>query len=827
MAGGRDEGLKSFEIPLDGKLRTADDSVTIGRNFKSLINLRYGDFNLKGIGGMSKINTTALTTYLKIRNGIHFKKGQPEEDHIVVQAYNADLTASQVLENTTIPPTAGDFSGTALHTDSSGAKDGRFSQAPGGSMAYCNGVDTMIWSGDESPIGSFLNYEDSDDTQYHNFTEPLMNTLQAVPHIAVLVNENSKCSIYLGTTRPIAGIKFYVKTANTATATTAVKYWSGSAWTSVSNFSDGTLVSGKTLAQTGSMTFDSTISVAKPRIIEQQVLYWYQIQTSANLAGSPTLYYVTVDKPFQTVKDVWDGADRYIAAAFLLFDGGLYDVVIDVYKRDYNESIGSTFAQLNNATTSDIFHLGFVDRVNGFYLGVRARNDNTANLSVEYWNGSTWTAVSNLIDKTSTSGKTFNKSGIVSWNQISAGVESKRTMSGGMPLYYYRVKWSATLSIIVHLDYIYGVPTPKDIRGYSFPFYSRNRLWLCDNTDNYRNSAICSAASAPDVWNGADTITLYFGDEKPLTAAVDLYSRLGSSIYDIALFFKESELWGLTGDNPNNFIQYRVSSKIGCVAPKTLHTTTVATPDGNSRPIAIWQGADGIYMFDNSSIIPIHEDIKNLFDKRDTSVTINADKIAASVGFIDEQNKEYHWLFASGNSTTLNKEFVFDLRRLRWYEIDRGTGKALQFGMTVYGTDGLSYNYGTIDTGYMERLESGNGFDGTAIAHTLEFGDFPFHENEATIESMIRKVRLLMVAKSTTDQVVAVTHYGDTATTGTSFTLSPADSSHRVAQPMHSDRLGPCTFHRFKFTISTDDEIVGFEPLALVGFYKIIRKSTL
>src|SRR3990172_2045482 len=53
-----DTEFLSREIPLTGKLYTAEDSLTIGENFKVLKNLRYTDANLKGIKGMSKVNTT-------------------------------------------------------------------------------------------------------------------------------------------------------------------------------------------------------------------------------------------------------------------------------------------------------------------------------------------------------------------------------------------------------------------------------------------------------------------------------------------------------------------------------------------------------------------------------------------------------------------------------------------------------------------------------------------------------------------------------------------------------------------------------------------------
>ncbi len=94
-----DSRKKHLEIPLNGKLQTAEPSV-IGMNFRTLTNMRYTDTHIKGIGGNTKVSATALTTYLKVRNAHHFRKVQPSETHLLVQAYNTGLTASQVLDYT-------------------------------------------------------------------------------------------------------------------------------------------------------------------------------------------------------------------------------------------------------------------------------------------------------------------------------------------------------------------------------------------------------------------------------------------------------------------------------------------------------------------------------------------------------------------------------------------------------------------------------------------------------------------------------------------------------------------------------------------------------
>jgi len=145
------------EIPLNGKLITALDPAIVGTNFQTLKNLRYTEANVKAVDGMTKINSSVMdATYLKTRNGFHFVKEQPAESHVMVQAENAGETASAVLQNETAIPGTGNFTATDVHTDDSSAGLGRFSNAPRGSMAYCNGEESMVWSGDEGEIASFI-----------------------------------------------------------------------------------------------------------------------------------------------------------------------------------------------------------------------------------------------------------------------------------------------------------------------------------------------------------------------------------------------------------------------------------------------------------------------------------------------------------------------------------------------------------------------------------------------------------------------------------------------------------------------------------------------
>jgi hypothetical protein len=221
-------------------------------------------------------------------------------------------------------------------------------------------------------------------------------------------------------------------------------------------------------------------------------------------------------------------------------------------------------------------------------------------------------------------------------------------------------------------------------------------------------------------------------------------------------------------------------------------------------------------MSDGRAPIPIHHDIKKYFDRNDASC-INLTKIGDSIGFVDSVNQEYHWLFASGSSTTLDKELVYDIKRNKWFDIDRGTGMDLQYGLSVEDTDGNQYTYGFIDTGYMERLEYGNTFDGNSIVSTFQLGDFaPLGLSYAT---QLDHLKLISVIPTTATDDVTCTHYTDTSSTGTDYTLDVSTTGYRLSKPAFDSKLQSEIYHSLKFTKTTDDEASGFKPIAVVATF--------
>lgn len=1038
------------DIPLNGKLITADPA-TIGTNFRTLTNMEYTDTHVRGIRGMTKINSSALTTYLKVRNAFHYYKAQPQESHLMVQAYNDGLTASRILQNTTAIPNTGNFSATPLWTDSAGAGQGFFSDAPNGQVAYCNGVDACLWSGDEDSIARFVNFN-PDQSFWYDFTDKVNNTLtdsaniatlkrvaasigastKALYHLdnavtdssgnghtltnsnvtfsnsdyvfgthsAVFNGTNAELSIldhadfdlsggtftidarikvtslaannpiyYQNTTNnddsfkfyvdtngalhlliiaaavtvvelvtpnntisvntwyhvalvesgdnyyifagPTAGtasllayttdvsraanytgtvhfgyglvgvgagstewysgkmdeirisnaaiwttsyqvplsaygsttqtfvwvasrrkadaFKFYVGTANTASGTVTGYEWNGSGLAALSSVTDGTSSAGKTLAQTGSISFTSTVSTSKLKMIREVIAFYY-LFVFDSIDDNVTVTHCTASQPMQQIVDIWDGVKRDVSK-FYKYTTTYTDLTTNVLRKEYEASTTYTYAQIGSLATDQCLYCQSAERLQGLFFDLpdSLYVNTTANtvILIDYYNGQSWVSVGAIEDGTSTGAISIKQPGSVTWQQQEDNIEFPTVINNNMLEYYsYRIRFSQALSADVRIDYISGIPASKTIGNYKFSINAQGRLLLCSEMSENKNKITCSGKNLPDVYNGFDSADVFIGDKNELTCGAELFSNFGSSLYSIILLFKDNETWIITGQDidswgTNTFI---ISSSIGCPAPLTLKTINLAADPGGgiNRSLAIWQGANGIFMSDGRAPVPIHNDIKEFFDPT-YSRYINRSKIGDSVSWVDTLDMKWHWKFASGASTTLNEELVYDIKRNKWFEIDRGTGKSLQCGVEVYDTDGNTYTYGFLDTGYCERLNYGTTFDGNDITHTMWFGDILLND-KLSIVSRIKRIKTIMAAKTVTTNTLAITHYGDTRTAGQSYTGSVAAAGQRIAISTMPVNYGDFLFHSLKYVMVTNNETIGFEPLAVSIFYENIME---
>lgn len=1083
----KDNELVPYQLNLTGRLIQSVDAtqlafvdnanVPVVNGFTELKNIKYTDNGIRGVaGGMTKVNTTALTSHPKIRNMHYFKKIEPAETHLLVHAKNTAETEAKVFENKTTIGSQGDFEATALHTDASGAGKGRFSSAPDEHICYCNGVETMVYGGDEARIASFA-ITDSGNTFEYDYTEKVQNTLtdannvatvypatagasplalyhldtdftdatgnhnataignaqistakakfgagsalfdgtgdwltipdhadfdlsggvwtidmwvnigsgtigtaqglysQGTPgsdndyiaitltdlgalqlsiyaagvevvnlttaifvllpyfdtfaHIEVcsgpgasntdyrifvngvqkaFVNDAQKpadygglvyigarnkgdttdipltgnldeirvvketshtadfvpnttaydvagavtSSIRIGNTMPLSGFKLTIGTANTDTSTMSVFYWSGSSWAPVTNFVDGTASGGITLATTGTVTFDSTESVVKQTVINQSIGYYY-LATISSVSTGTTISNATVKVPFQPIQDMWNGELRTINSCMLFEDSINKDNTINVVKDEFtwdsttNGNIATYMTMTSLAAGTEYLMVGFVERQQGINCKIIPNGGNTTAgtiVAVDYWDGDEWVSVGIVNDGTIENDISFVKSGFITWTPLAENVEFKREVNNELPLYYYKLSWSKAFSTGrdgngVLCYYIGGIPVQRLLDTYRFSLHAQNRLWLFSNQTNDKKEAIVSDAGTLNVFNGKGVGDPFrFGASDGPVAAIELFTRNTTNTTSLVFVLTDNSAHVVQGDNPENWEIVNLPGGIGCNAPYTLAVSTLGLEFAplQRKQVAIWQGSSGIYMFDNSAILPISGDISNYFDQSQSD-SINLSKSSESFGWFEIENGEhhYHWAFASGSSTTLDKEMVFDLKRQKWFEFDRGATKRLQGGGMANDTNNNTYNYGFEDNGYLQQLNSGTDFDGVAISYHLETGDI-LPADDINILTILDILRLVTVSKTTTTNPIKVEHFGDTATAATVdntnnnafYNFTTKRTGYRVAMPSLKINTPPHVFHRLKFTISTNDESGnGFEPLYIGGFFKKARLNKL
>jgi len=1066
-----------FRVPLDGKLITSSDPCIIGKNFKALTNLKYADTHPEGILGMTKINSTALTGYLKTRNAFQLLKkpvaATAYENHLLAQVYNTGLSASVVIQNETYVPSAGDFSASSLWTDSSGAGYGMFSLAPIGHIAYCNGVDSCIWSGDETICAAFITstatlstasdvttnpkdftevinnammdqansvnigggvdaytvlmlhfneasgtggvdgiqdssssdhtitavggaatsslaakfgicsllldgtddyltvpdhanwyfgadpftidtqiyvkhsaagaqgicgqHDDGNNYWYLTYTTTLVgsvytlssftfkalssgavkaeytwttnvplngtggdtpfhiefsrngselylfidgvlmttvtivtaistnqvpnlnavleigtasnhtlfavgyfdefriskgiarNTVNFYPPTAPYSANGSGLFFVIGSTRPASGVKVYISSANSSAAVLGVKEFNGSSWVAKTILSDGTAVGGIPLAQTGIISWGDTIESSKQKYLDGYYLYFYLVSITA---GEATIYHATMDVPFQNIIDIWDGYYRNPGACFVV-KATTTDVTINVRTYEYLSEDASTYANINSLTaTTQYIEAGFTSRQTGLFIAVPDQFENTTastSMAIYYWNGATYVTVGTISDGTSSGSISLKKSGVVTWHNNNIYDESKKSIEGSAPLYYYKIVFSQNLDSTTRIFFIGGIPTSETIKGYSFSIHASDRLMLGGNTYQDKNALMISGQGTTDVFNGTDSYRIFFGDDNKLTCGCTIFTQYSSSVYNFVLVYKATETWSLLWNQTSDgttWSRYRLSPNIGCSSPKTLCVASVIFENNinQAKVVAMWRGNNGIFISNGQAPFDVSGDIRDVFDQS-SAVHVNASMIENESGFFDKKNSEYHWLWASGSSTTLDKEYVLDLRRWKWYEIDRGTGKRLQCGVDVVDTIGNHYTYGAIDSGYLERLENGTDFDGTDITGIMHFGDQVLVENNIGIYTDISKINLVAKAKNT-DSNVTMTLYQDGAVTGTNYTISMADATHSYANVIKDVYSLPAIFQGLKFVTVSGSETKGFEPLYLNIIYKKVREHT-
>lgn len=641
-------------------------------------------------------------------------------------------------------------------------------------------------------------------------------------------------TIYVGSQLPTQGINPYVGTANTAAGAVTGSYWSSAGWTSLGTVSG---VGATPLSTTGknTWTFTSTATTAKLKSIDDKVMYWYRFDIT-NCDTTTTLYQVTLDIPFQAMKELWDGNYRNISSFLVYKNSTFNDYTVNVFQDSWSSSDTSSFVELDSlATATDFIVAGFTERQMGFRTNLIGGHVNTTastSATVSYYNGTgpattaaSWTSVGTTDDGTINSAISYAKSGTITWTPPDFSAEfpvsiSSSTGSASPSMYYYKIQFSQNLSADVQAFFIGGILAPEVVSGHKFSVHHVDRLWLWgDEKDPLRG--FCTAKDTAQVLRGTDTVEIFLKNTP--VAGVSLFERYGSTATNVQLVCEPSRTWAIVGETIENFKPNCIDEANGCTAPLTMDVATVETQVGVFRRVGMWQAQNAIVMSDGSSVIEISRDIRDKFDPKHANY-IGASTLATCSGWIDPVFNEYHWVIPG---TT---QWVYDILRRKWYEAPLAATKRIACGCAVYDTNGIAYSYGSTASGYMYRMDYGTTVDGIGIPFALQIADVAPTGNILD-RTEVCSVRLAGKAKSTTSQTVLVEHFGDTSTTASVPAIagiSMTNSGKRLFNVIRSMGTNPKNnvFHSIKLSITTTDETYGFEPIFLTIGYRNLGKDT-
>ena len=625
--------------------------------------------------GFVKYNSSAIGS-VEVKKIYHFR------DYTgnlipVVQAGNNLYKGSSAFPNT------GSF--TQIHAGSSGTSYG-FLDAMWGKLIYTNGVDVpQVWEGNYGKCYGFKKTTDSGAT-FVDYTQQVSDEDSST--YASLGSMASTHYVVVGSRVPkVKGIRFVISTPNTNTATMTVAYWNGSSWTTVSNISDGTAVSGKTLAQTGDVTFNEcTIALST---IDKSRGYFLRITVSATLSSTVNISAVYLIYDMQPLPSFWDGKTIKPDGFKVTFDGSTY--------KDYTSYVTddslSTVASLGGLSTSGYFYVQSVKKIRGIRIKMSTTNvnTNTATLSCSYWDGGFWQSLT-LSDSTAVGGATLAQSGEITWTWPTAA--QKRSIGNDTDTFYqFRFAVSGTLSNNVDIAEVECLPEIDPLRPHQLLLYHKNRAFLANRADA-KNYIFYSAQFLPDVWEGDDAGYIGVPSGREIMAMCRFYNDLFIGTPD--------EIYILQGYTPQTFGLLKINTGgVGVVAPHSV------VPVGK---YIYFLHSTGFYRFDGIGVVYISGKIQKLFDKTD-SAAIPDDMLSKVQGRFDRVNNCVEWIVRSGSGTQNNLKLIFDINSESWY-VDTFTASAIATVSDAYSRD-LQY-HGDY-SGYVYRDNYGNTDDGSTI----------------------------------------------------------------------------------------------------------------
>lgn len=690
-------------VPFRGGMNSAVEINSLpSGGYSTIQNLRNRHPGFVKRKGQTKQHSTADGTN-KVLSLYQFSKAKRAEQHLFAQMSDGD-----VLEATNNPPaiTTGAFGSEVL--------DGSANPIPASwstlndLMLFTNGVDLpKIYPGTLTPVSKFVVYrgaaaipifpelgEDYSD----EVSDGLSTTVAVLDSLGDLAVDYD--CIFVMCPVQAKQVTWTVSAANGDAAVMGAHYWkTDSTWADLT-VTDNTIASaGKTLGQTGSMTWTPPAD-EMPRYMFGATGYWYQFHlTSGDLDAEVEISAVTFEAAWQSIANIWDG------------------VMLDIIEFQFWDNSASTYLtfgassiELDSATASDIFYFSTPDLIEAFYIDVGKKPNLTASTAITayYWDGDSWVQAT-ITDNTSG----MAQSG---WVHIGRNSAAQPQMFQGTE--YYAYWWKFVVDKTLNDDVIVAM-------GY-MPYFDITELgkgrcveaWkdrACYSFDRWGQYIYVTAKDAPLVLNGDDYGILEAGDGRAneIVAMRKFHNEL--MVWQEEIGKEGGCLTLFEGYSPTTFGKLLLSSRLGAMNSKCVEVvdgvmTSTATEE-TVKTLAFALSRYGIYVTDGRTCSFIDDQVRNYFDPTNSNCIRRGYESEMWLKYDSCYNVVRVGLVTGSSATVPNTFLVFDLVDKVWSvdslgqplscmcecSADSGNVIVLQVGGGT--ADGTVYllNYGTDD----------------------------------------------------------------------------------------------------------------------------------
>jgi hypothetical protein len=279
---------------------------------------------------------------------------------------------------------------------------------------------------------------------------------------------------------------------------------------------------------------------------------------------------------------------------------------------------------------------------------------------VEFWDGNSWTSVSNLVDGT----RGMSQHGFVTWQRNSA--QKSQFKQSALHIYVYRLKMNSDILPNINIS----LETLPYFDMDELPFGVSNGAWKQRAVYSNGNQNIyITAKGRPMVLNGSDFAVMEAGDGRSneVVALRPFYNEL------IAWQIEDADSGGCTtlfeGFSPQTFGKVILSTRIGCLNAKSAAiidgATAFVTNRDNQQTMAIWLSRYGVYMTDGRVVTSISEPIRNYFNPAQ-SECININKRERMWLEYDSGERVIRIGLVTGSNTNVDTFPVLDLLSMTW-----------------------------------------------------------------------------------------------------------------------------------------------------------------